>query len=374
MDDPLHNDDPLHKLDKRGALTAVTLFTLVLAGMGFTVRASWAGSPSVGLVWALACLIVGIIAGFLFAIPRVPANDDPNAKESKSSSPGSGGKHGGLGINTNLEQVSDWLTKILVGLGLVEAKTLIAQLRNAGIYIGASLGRDGATIATGLIVYFLGLGFISGYLLTRIFVSPMLRRADDETGGWEETTRIAIDAEAQSKSAPELYDVLDAAYATLMDNRLKNKDVPQDLRKDVPRDVAIAILSELKKFRDNPRWNLNRRLHIQIGVFSRKTGNLEEGIRALTQFVERKREANQNDIHQAAALYNIACYKAVQAREERAAGRGEVAGRRQAEAIDCLEKSVALSPSNGVEARTDDDFRDLWENDQFKKVTAPASS
>jgi hypothetical protein len=356
-------DDPLHK---RGALTAVALLVLVLAGMVFIVRASWSGSPSVGLVWALACLILGIIAGFLFAIPRVPANDEPNAKESKNSSSGSAGKHGGLGINTNLEQVSDWLTKILVGLGLVEAKTLIAQLRNAGIYIGASLGRDGATIATGLIVYFLGLGFISGYLLTRIFVSPMLRHADDETGGWEETTRIAIDAEAQSKSAPELYDVLDAAYATLMDNRLKKTPVPQD--------VAVGILGELKKFQDNPRWNLNRRLHIHIGVFSRKTGNLNEGIQALTQFVDRKREANQNDIHQAAALYNIACYKAVQAREERAGGRSVAADRRQIEAVDFLEKSVKLSPSNGVEARTDDDFRDLWENDQFKKVTAPASS
>jgi hypothetical protein len=357
-----------------GKIAAFVFFlTLLLTGLIFTARASWEGSPAVALVWAFACLIVGNISGFLFGLPKVSAQDAPKDEDTQEKKIRLAREKAGLGINTNLEQVSDWLTKILVGLGLVEAKTLLGELRKAGEYIGGPLGTHGKEVATGMIVFFLGLGFISGYLLTRILLSPILQVADTETKGIAEklnkTTAIAIDADEQSKSAPELYDVLDAAFGELMDSR-KNAGAGNQ---GLPEDKARAFLKELERFKENSRWNLNRRLHIQLGVFNRRVGKLDEAIQILKEFVDRKKQAGQDDIHQAAALYNIACYEAVQARDLKKAGNPKAAASKNTEAMDHLERTVALSPSDGPEARQDNDFDEIWADERFLKLTAPSS-
>jgi len=64
------------------------------------------------------------LLGFLFGIPRVLQKDSQSeAAESKSGIvPRSAGYQ--LIINTNLDDVSDWLTKILLGVGLVELQKL----------------------------------------------------------------------------------------------------------------------------------------------------------------------------------------------------------------------------------------------------------
>lgn len=71
----------------------------------------WVQVAAFGLLLALASVMVGVLVGFLFGIPRALQNA------------GTGGAEAGWGrysTNTNLEQISDWLTKILVGVGLVE--------------------------------------------------------------------------------------------------------------------------------------------------------------------------------------------------------------------------------------------------------------
>jgi hypothetical protein len=111
-----------------------------------------------------------------------------------------------------------------------------------------------------------------------------------------------------------------------------------------------------------------------LGVFSRRTGNLEQGISLLKEFVKRKQEAEQNDIHQAAALYNIACYKAIQAREAKKDNQISDTDAKNREALEYLEMSIRLSPSNGPEAKDDKDFKDLWGDDRFEKLTASPSA
>src|SRR5438552_685547 len=92
-------------------ITAV-MWPLVLAGAGFTLwecGSAWAA----GAMWALACFAVGVVTGFLFGIPRVLQGTDSGA-EATAHTPYQ------QRVNTNLEQISDWLTKIIVGLGLVQ--------------------------------------------------------------------------------------------------------------------------------------------------------------------------------------------------------------------------------------------------------------
>src|SRR4051812_22645802 len=71
---------------------------------------------------ALAAATAGAVAGFIFGIPRSLQGDAPAAD---------GVMRGAVATprdNTNLEQISDWLTKILVGVGLTQIGHLGAAL------------------------------------------------------------------------------------------------------------------------------------------------------------------------------------------------------------------------------------------------------
>ncbi|MBQ0957910.1 hypothetical protein KAK06_02960 [Ideonella sp. 4Y11] len=87
-----------------------------------------------------------------------------------------------LSVNTNLEQISDWLTKIIVGVSLVEADTLLIKMQAAAAFMAKSMGNaeDSApaeSLALALLVYFLATGLLGSYLLTRLFLQEALNRA-----------------------------------------------------------------------------------------------------------------------------------------------------------------------------------------------------
>src|SRR6266852_2237038 len=123
--------------------TSWALWALLLGGALIT-NIEARGHAAAALLWALACLVVGNIAGFLFAIPRVPrtaitsktAEDPGTSLETVAASRAAGERGFGLGINTNLEEISDWLTKILVGVGLIELRSLPDAVRRMGYYVG----------------------------------------------------------------------------------------------------------------------------------------------------------------------------------------------------------------------------------------------
>ena len=85
---------------------------------------------------------------------------------------------GTYAANTNLEEISDWLTKILVGAGLTQIAELPGQLQRLIEYAAANLGGDAArTYAAALLVfYFLG-GFLTSYLWARLYLVAALQRA-----------------------------------------------------------------------------------------------------------------------------------------------------------------------------------------------------
>jgi hypothetical protein len=117
-------------------------------------------------LWAMACFAVGALVGFLFGLPKAcAAHDDPDAE---------------VITNTNLEKVSDWLTALIVALGLVQLAKIPGFLRDAASYLTsgqAPPAQDLAPFAMGLIVYFTVVGFLFGYLSTRLVVQPVLSHA-----------------------------------------------------------------------------------------------------------------------------------------------------------------------------------------------------
>lgn len=131
-----------------------------------------------GFFWALACLAIGSLFGIIFGIPREAADEPPKGYVLRAP---------GLRANTNMEEISDWLTKLLVGAGLVELKSLPGSLGLAAKYVAASLlpaARSEAaleSIAASIIIYFAVEGFIGGYLVTRVFFQIAFARSDKAT-------------------------------------------------------------------------------------------------------------------------------------------------------------------------------------------------
>jgi tetratricopeptide (TPR) repeat protein len=141
--------------------------------------------PLTAQLWALACLSVGAVVGFLFGIPKVlqdGSTSKPADAAHTTAGNGSAGK-GRVAPNTNLEQISDWLTKILVGIGLVQLAKVPGYLDTLGLYIAKGVGAEKdlalyQSFAVAASVYFAVTGFLGVYLLTRLFLQGAIDRSD----------------------------------------------------------------------------------------------------------------------------------------------------------------------------------------------------
>jgi CheY-like chemotaxis protein len=147
------------------ALPATSLLAILFYAWGdwdvLAVSALVAGSA----------FVFGGFLGFLFGIPRSLAAPE-GADERETFGP--------YRPNTNLEQISDWLTKILVGVGLVQFTTLARHAGDLVQFLGPPLGDDslGETFAGALLVIFGVTGFLTFYLVTRIYLPREFAQAD----------------------------------------------------------------------------------------------------------------------------------------------------------------------------------------------------
>lgn len=119
----------------------------------------------IGLILGIAAFISSFFTGTLFGMPK-----RNNIKESDYS------------LNNSLVEISDWLTKIIVGLGLVNLKEIPDFLISLGEYVRASSKYDGQLVniySIGIVVYFGFLGLYIGYNYMRLVLSNKYKNADD---------------------------------------------------------------------------------------------------------------------------------------------------------------------------------------------------
>ena len=160
-----------------------TISVAAAAGFSGIVIYSWAEKS--WSVFACAHLVglaasqVGGLAGFIFGIPKTIATQ------------GTTTEHQG---NTNLEQISDWLTKILVGAGLVELKELPSALGAFGSTFreNNALGSLGWVVAPAIVITFSVCGFLLAYLWARIYMIAELeqRKARDADRARSDSTIV----------------------------------------------------------------------------------------------------------------------------------------------------------------------------------------
>lgn len=153
------------------------LLGAIIAGLVATGLLGWFHARSyadvlVALLVAGAAFGVGALTGFLFAIPR--AVQEPQDQRTVV------GLEAPYRVNTNLEQISDWLTKIIVGLGLVELTKTPGAFVDVAQFVANAFGQPAVppSLAAVMIAYFGVAGFLLFYLWTRLFLTFEFTRAD----------------------------------------------------------------------------------------------------------------------------------------------------------------------------------------------------
>ena len=122
-----------------------------------------------------ALALCGMI-GFLFGITRT------HTIERIKSDDGEGQNYYRYIPNTNLEEISDWLTKIIIGVGLIELKSLGEWLWWFSKEVSNDLTgkEDIATYVVGIILFNSAAGFVLGYLWTRLKYGAAIKSADEK--------------------------------------------------------------------------------------------------------------------------------------------------------------------------------------------------
>jgi hypothetical protein len=127
----------------------------------------------------LAISISGFLLGFIFGIPRSVRFRFDKTKDKFANMEGGDNV---LADNTNLEEISDWITKIIIGLTLIESRKIIRMIENGADSIAKSYPVCGGAICDinlfvfsyCLMLFFAGYGFFGGYFWARTLFGNIL--------------------------------------------------------------------------------------------------------------------------------------------------------------------------------------------------------
>jgi MFS family permease len=137
------------------------------------------------LLIAAAALAAGLFLGFLFGIPKAAQESSsqtgtqtPADQTANTPSAVAAQTKATLKANTNLVQISDWLTKMIVGVGLYQLSKLPGKLKLLADYF-AALGPP-SPLVLAILGYFGIFGFLLGYLWARIYLTKEFEDADGD--------------------------------------------------------------------------------------------------------------------------------------------------------------------------------------------------
>jgi hypothetical protein len=187
-----------------------------LVAHGLSQSGGMGGAIGIGVLITIAGAAVGGLVGFLFSLPRVLSGDPSPVDatgEGKNGAPVSLSETRArkrarlLGSNTNLERISEWLTTMLVGVGLTQIPSLFTYAAkfsdfvrtNAAVFPGVNGQPASAGVLPMVAPLLLAFGVISGflffYLYTRLALSPLFLEVEDILA--REVEQEAVEAQAE---------------------------------------------------------------------------------------------------------------------------------------------------------------------------------
>jgi hypothetical protein len=155
---------------------------------------------------ALMCLAVGAILGLLFGIPRYSKLNDVESA---------------VAPNNNLEQISDWLTKMIVGISLVQFDAIADRGKSLALQVdtamtGCKTGCDNYAMGLAVIGFFAAAGFLMMYLWARLYllldVGAVQEKIDRAAAEFRELLRKPDRIQGKERH-PDLGDKVEAAGA-----------------------------------------------------------------------------------------------------------------------------------------------------------------
>jgi len=186
-----------------------------LAGAGiYAGQQGHIGVFAMALLYALAALAAGGLFGFLFGLPHA-GNGAAKSAQKAGLVAADADVSTVVGPSTNLQQIADWLTKLIIGASLTQIGRLPSAASSLFNAMAPGLGgsTSAAAFAGAIVVYFALLGFVSAWLITYFYLTPAMVRMDRSIGSLlEQSGRLAAQAgRAAMKGKTEEAEKLNAA-------------------------------------------------------------------------------------------------------------------------------------------------------------------
>ncbi|MCF0075234.1 hypothetical protein LZD49_32425 [Dyadobacter sp. CY261] len=157
---------------KNGVYFWMTIWPLAaFVGTWFILKFQNLIEHKAAMLWMTGLALASAVLGMVFAIPKILSAEPDSSKQQNTRKL--------LQENTNLFQISDWLTKTIVGAGLVEMKSIPSYVLKVATRMSEGIALKGNVLGArsfcaGIIVYALSMGFIVGYLITRLIINRIL--------------------------------------------------------------------------------------------------------------------------------------------------------------------------------------------------------
>jgi hypothetical protein len=346
------NPDPYRMLTRLQIVLAIGLFAIVLYAVQFGWHTTLLTVFGVAIVGAGASLGTGFLLGFVFGIPRAAARGDGSAPAGASGDEAKpvpvGGNVHTFQANSNLVEISDWLTKIFVGVGLVELSKIPVKMKALASYFAAGLrncaDRDGNCVPSSeafamvIIVFFGVCGFLLGYLWARLY----LQKAFDELANIKEVV-----SEAQST----IYIVLSRLFTGI--GTWLHPD-PKDIDMESFKRAMEYLDRGLERYPDDPE------LHFEKAIVAKAMATKKQPTDTdlLNQALVHAQQAATLKPKSPNILFNIACYQALLNKDPK-------------EILPNLRAAIKFKPELRENAKSDPDLQSLHGNPEYEELTKP---
>ena len=186
----------------RLSLNRMYIWTVVISLVAlFALMASqgrgWTAAVGFGVSVFIASFASGAVLGFIFGVPRVLSSGDSGGSEVDSTNEQTTKQRKLLRSNTNLERISDWLTTMLVGVGLSQLLNINNALVSFRQFVASTatvFSADDGTLHAGILpaaaplvlIFGAVAGFLIMYLYTRTSLVRLLNAVEKDLLGESE--------------------------------------------------------------------------------------------------------------------------------------------------------------------------------------------
>lgn len=245
-----------------GVINFFGLFLIVFYALHYNVLEGFR-VISVAAMLAIAFSMLGFILGLIFGIPR--SEQEPTTTPANSNNTDKIDSTSIYRPNTNLEQISDWLTKILVGVGLTELKEIPKHLEALANFLSPGLGNNiySPRFALALASTYFISGFLLGYLVSRLHLATAFREADIKSLFRLVDNQRVKQEEIDAKALSLTQNFLNPSIGT---PKISEQELTEALKTASPA-VKVHIFYQTKELRSD-NWQANKtKMERSIPIF-----------------------------------------------------------------------------------------------------------